>query len=227
MMLRSLAIPLVPIFTIAIAACGGTTSEVQTDPKIDQYQIVQIAVLPFSVEPPSIGQERGYAAPAPPPSAAEIVRDIFYRKLKNRDAISVIPSYAVQDALSAVPGRPLTMAQIKSIGEKLGAGAVLVGKVGVYKERAGSKIGLDRPQDAAEVGFVVELIRVRDGIPVWTGQYYEQQRPANQDLSGLLERGPRYLTVEQLAESAADHVLRKFPLGTPSQKPEGGTSAVQ
>ena len=227
MMPRSLAIPLVPIFMIAIAACGGTTSEVQTDPRIDQYQIVQIAVLPFSVEPPSIGQERGYAAPAPPVSAAETVRDIFYRKLKKRGGISVIPSYAVQDALPTVSGRPLTMAQMKSIGEKLGAGAVLVGKVEVYKERAGSKIGLDRPQDAAEVGFVVEMIRVRDGIPLWTGQYYEQQRPANQDLSGLLERGPRYLTVEQLAESAADHVLRKFPLGTPSQQPEGGTSAGQ
>jgi hypothetical protein len=86
---------------------------------------------------------------------------------------------------------------------------------------------LDRPQDAAEVGFVVELIRVKDGIPVWTGQYYEHQRPANQDLSGLLERGPRYLTAEQLAESAADHVLRKFPLGTPSQQPESSTSAGQ
>jgi hypothetical protein len=224
---RSLAISFVPIFMIAIAACGGTTSEVQTDPKIDQYQIVQIAVLPFSVEPPSIGQERGYAAPAPPVSAAETVRDIFYRKLKNRDGISVIPSYVVQDAMPTGSGTPLTMAQIKSIGEKLGAGAVLVGKVGVYKERAGSKIGLDRPQDAAEVGFVVELIRVKDGIPVWTGQYYEHQRPANQDLSGLLERGPRYLTVEQLAESAADHVLRKFPLGTPSQQPERSTSAGQ
>jgi hypothetical protein len=227
MMPRSLAISLGPIFMIAIAACGGTTSEVQTDPKIDQYRIVQIAVLPFTVEPPSIGQERGYAAPAPPVSAAETVRDIFYRKLKKRDGISVIPSYTVQDTLPTISGTALTMAQMKSIGEKLGAGAVLVGKVGVYKERSGSKIGLDRPQDAAEVGFVVELIRVKDGIPVWTGQYYEQQRPANQDLSGLLERGPRYLTVEQLAESAADHVLRKFPLGTSSQKPEGGTSAVQ
>jgi hypothetical protein len=160
-------------------------------------------------------------------SAAETVRDIFYRKLKSREGISVIPSYVVQDAMSSVSGTPPTMALIKSTGEKLGAEAVLVGKVEVYKERAGSKMGLDRPQDAAEVGFVVELIRVKDGIPVWTGQYHEQQRPANQDLSGLLERGPRYLTVDQLAESAADHVLRKFPLGKPPQRPEGSKSAGQ
>src|SRR5207302_4541364 len=117
-----LAIPLVPIFMIAIAGCGGTTSEVQTDPKIDQYQIVQIAVLPFSVEPPSIGQERGYAAPAPPVSAADTVRDIFYRKLKNRDGISVIPSYLVQNAMPIVSGTPLTMAQSNRLERSSGRG---------------------------------------------------------------------------------------------------------
>ena len=87
---------------------------------------------------------------------------------------------------------------------ELGADAVLVGTVEVYKERSGSAIGLERPQDAAEVGFAVQLISVKDGVPLWTGQYHEQQRPANQDLTGFLERGPRYLTVDELADSAAE-----------------------
>jgi hypothetical protein len=210
-----------------MAACGGTTTEVLTDPQVSQYRIVRIAVLPFSVERSTLGQERGYAAPAPPLSAAEQLRDIFYRKLKSREGISVVPSYEVQDAMATFDGNSLTTALIKIFGEKVRADAVLVGTVEVYKERSGSAIGLERPQDAAEVGFAVQLISVKDGVPLWSGQYHEQQRPANQDITGFLERGPRYLTVDQLADSAADHVLRKFPFGQPLQKPQGSRSAEQ
>ena len=227
MMRRWITLSAVAMLMTTMAACGGTTTEVMTDPQVNQYRIVRIAVLPFSVERATLGQERGYAAPAPPLSAAEHVSDIFYRKLKSREGINVVPSYEVQDAMAAFPVRPLTPPLIKLIGERLGADAVLVGNVEVYKERSGSAIGLERPQDAAEVGFVVQLISVKDGVPLWTGQYHELQRPANQDLTGFLERGPRYLTVDQLAESAVDHVLRKFPFGQPSQKIPGSRSAEQ
>jgi hypothetical protein len=227
MMRRWITLCAVAMLMTTMAACGGTTTEVQTVPQADQYRIVRIAVLPFSVERSTLGQERGYAAPAPPLSAAESLSDIFYRKLKSREGISVVPSYEVQDAMAAFPVRPLTTPLFKLIGQRLGADAVLVGNVEVYKERAGSAIGLERPQDAAEVGFTVQLISVRDGVPLWTGQYHEQQRPANQDLPGFLERGPRYLTVDELADSAVDHVLRKFPFGQPPQKPQGSRSAEQ
>jgi hypothetical protein len=225
MMRRSLTYYAMPIFMVTIAACGGKTTEVQTAPQIEQYRIAKIAVLPFRVERSTLGQERGYAAPAAPVEGAEHLTDIFYRKLKSWEGIDVFPSYETQDQRAMVAG-PLTRAVITSIGQKLGADAILVGTVDVYKERSGSAMGLDRPQDAAEVGFAVQLISVRDAVPLWSGQYHERQRPATEDLTGLLERGPRYLTVEQLANSAADHVLRKFPLGRPPQRPPG-TQAVQ
>jgi len=227
MMRRWITLGAVAILMTTMAACGGTTTEVLTDPQVNQYRIVRIAVLPFSVERSTLGQERGYAAPAPPLSAGEQVSDIFYRKLKSREGISVVPSYEVQDAMATFDGNSLTTALIKIFGEKVSADAVLVGTVEVYKERSGSAIGLERPQDAAEVGFAVQLISTKDGVPLWSGQYHEQQRPANQDITGFLERGPRYLTVDQLADSAADHVLRKFPFGQPLQKPQGSRSAEQ
>jgi hypothetical protein len=227
MMRRWITLCAVAMLMTTMVACGGTTTEVLTAPQVDQYRVVRIAVLPFSVERSTIGQERGYAAPAPPVSAGERLTDIFYRKLKSREGISVVPSYDVQDAMAAFPVRPLTPPLIKLIGERLGADAVLVGNVEVYKERAGSAIGLERPQDAAEVGFTVQLISTKDGVPLWTGQYHEQQRPANQDLTGFLERGPRYLTADELADSAVDHVLRKFPFGQPPKKPQGSRSAEQ
>ena len=216
-----------PICMLTIIGCGGKTNEVLTASEIDQYRVARIAVLPFDVERSTLGQERGYAAPTPPLSAGERLSDIFYRKLTSREGIGVVPSDEVQAAMAAVPVRPLTTPLIKLIGERLGADAVLVGNVEVYKERTGSAIGLDRPEDAAEVGFVAHLISVKDGVSLWTGQYHELQRPANQDLTGFLERGPRYLTVDELADSAVDHVLRKFPFGQPSQKIPGSRSAEQ
>jgi hypothetical protein len=203
---------------LSLTGCGGTTSNVVSDPRIEQYQVLRVAVLPFSVGPLSRGQERGYAAPVPLPSAGEKLADMFYVKLNARDGLLVTPPERARDAMTAGPSGPLSNVAVRAIGQKLDADAVLIGTVEVYKERAGSAIGLDRPQDAAEVGFVVRLISVKEGIPLWSGQYHERQRPANEDLTGFLERGPRYLTVDELASSAADQVLRKFPFGQPMQR---------
>jgi len=204
-----------------MAGCGGTTNEVITSPKLEQYRIVRIAVLPFIVTPKTPGQGRGYAEPAPPRVAAEKLAELFYLKLNAREGIVVVPPSAVREAMPALPAAVVSRAQLRELGERLNVGAVLEGTVEVYKERKGSAIGLDRPEDAAEVGFTVRLVSVKDGEVLWTGDYYERQRPMIEDISGFLERGARYLRVEQLADSAVDHVLRGFPLGKPMQTKAG------
>jgi TolB-like protein len=207
--------PLAIIVAGVMSGCGGTTNEVITSPKLEQYRIVRIAVLPFTVTPKTLGQGRGYAEPAPPPVAAEKLAELFYLKLNAREGIVVVPPRNVRRAMPALRAAAVSPAQLRELGERLDVGAVLEGTVEVYKERKGSAIGLDRPEDAAEVGFTVRLVSVKDGETLWTGDYYERQRPMIEDISGFLERGARYLRVEQLADSAVDHVLRGFPLGKP------------
>jgi TolB-like protein len=207
--------PLAIIVAGVMSGCGGTTNEVITSPKLEQYRIVRIAVLPFTVTPKTLGQGRGYAEPAPPPVAAEKLAELFYLKLNAREGIVVVPPRNVRGAMPALRAAAVSPAQLRELGERLDVGAVLEGTVEVYKERKGSAIGLDRPEDAAEVGFTVRLVSVKDGETLWTGDYYERQRPMIEDISGFLERGARYLRVEQLADSAVDHVLRGFPLGKP------------
>ncbi len=199
----------------ALAGCGATTSETVTTPQIEQYRIMRVAVLPFMMSPPTPGQERGYAAPAPPPIAGDKLAELFYRKLNTREGLAVVPPQLVRDAIPAMPATEADRALLRDIGERLDVGAVLEGTVRVYRERKGSAIGLEQPRDAAAVGFSVRLISVKDGKILWIGDYYERQRPLTEDLSGFLERGARFLTVEELADSAVDHVLRGFPLGTP------------
>lgn len=213
--MRPPRMPLAIIVAGVMSGCGGTTNEVITSPKLEQYRIVRIAVLPFTVTPKTLGQGRGYAEPAPPPVAAEKLAELFYLKLNAREGIVVVPPRNVRGAMPALRAAAVSPAQLRELGERLDVGAVLEGTVEVYKERKGSAIGLDRPEDAAEVGFTVRLVSVKDGETLWTGDYYERQRPMIEDISGFLERGARYLRVEQLADSAVDHVLRGFPLGKP------------
>ena len=224
--MRTRTLCLAAVLGGAMAGCGTTTSETITAPQIAQYRIVRIAVLPFMVSPSTPGERRGYAAPAPPPIAGEKVADVFYRKLNVREGLAVVPPQMVRETMPAITASVASRSLLRDLGERLDAGAVLEGTVEVYQERKGSAIGLERAEDAAAVGFSVRLVSVKDGKTLWTGEYYERQRPLTEDLSGFLERGVRFLTVEQLANSAVDHVLRGFPLGYQIQRRLGETGAA-
>ena len=210
----------------AMTGCGTTTSETVTAPQLEQYRIIRIAVLPFGVLPPTPGQERGYASPAPPPIAGDKLAELFYRKLNTREGLAVVSPQMVRDAIPKMPVTEADRALLRDLGERLDVGAVLEGTVGVYQERKGSAIGLEQAKDAAAVGFTARLISVKDSKILWIGDYYERQRPLTEDLSGFLERGARFLTVEQLADSAVDHVLRGFPLGYQIQRRLGEASVA-
>ncbi len=208
----------------ALTGCGATTTETITAPQIEQYRILRIAVLPFMASPPTPGQRRGYAAPAPPADAGEKVADVFYLKLNTREGLAVAPPQLVREAMPSITASVASRSMLRDLGERLDVAAVLEGTVEVYQERKGSAIGLERGEDAAAIGFSVRLVSVKDGKTLWTGEYYERQRPLTEDLSGFLERGARFLTIEQLTNSAVDKVLREFPLGRQLQRMQGDVS---
>ncbi len=218
--------PIMAALFLSVAGCGGTTSETITAPQIEQYRIMRIAVLPFMVSPPTPGQQRGYAAPAPPPAAGEKLAALFYLKLNIREGLAVVPPQLVREAMPSVTASVASRSVLRDLGERVDVAAVLEGTVEVYQERRGSAIGLERAEDAAAVGFSVRLVSVKDSKVLWTGDYYERQRPATEDLSGFFERGARFLTVEQLADSAVNHVLQGFPLGRQLQRAHGEMSTA-
>ena len=224
-----------------LAACGPTKVTIATSPEIDKYRVKTVAVMPFEelatpmvmdpkepdVQPPQGAVRSDISLSIPrtneryeqptgwvPPAAAGKVEGMVHARLQRFSGIQVLPSQETVRALKGmetdVKGMPIEkMAQ--QVAAKLSVDAVLKGRVLAYEERVGSKLGASKP---ATVGFEVKLVAA-DGRVLWVGNYYEKQRPMNEDFAGSVQRGFGFMTAEELAEYGADEVIDKFPFGAP------------
>ena len=93
--------------------------------------------------------------------------------------------------------------------KKLSLDAVIFGHVRVFRERAGQKFAAI----PAAVGFDVQVINAQDGTSVWAGDFFEEQKPFTQDFKGMLERGGKWVTAEELARSGVKRVMQRLPIG--------------
>ncbi len=146
------------------------------------------------------------------PQAAELVTRLVWDRLGSREGLRVKPlDEAKRAALEAKVSEGVSSERLDlavQIGKHLGVDAVVVGKVLVYQERVGSRIGAE----SAAVGFEVKLLGL-DGRTLWAGNYYEKQRPMTEDLVGFVERKGAFVTAAELAAYGADKVLKEFPYG--------------
>jgi len=98
------------------------------------------------------------------------------------------------------------------MGRKLGADAVVSGKIFRFQKRVGTSYSVETP---ASVAFSMYLLRVADGHMMWAGNFDETQRPLSEDLlqiSTWAKRGARFLTAEELAQSGLNKVMAAFPV---------------
>lgn len=213
-------------------------------PGIERYSVRTVAVLPFqTLDTPQVPDQPVHDLGAPtsvkrsdiefaippsgeklnqptvttPPQAGEKVTQVFYRKFRHWEGIRVLRRDEIDEAIVAIgpPGRDERLeVWAGKVARHLSADAAILGLVSMYRERGGSKMG----GDPAVVGFEVELVAA-DGRPLWKANYYERQKPMNEDLKGFIERRGVFVRAEQLTEYGVDHVLREFPFG---QAPGGG-----
>jgi hypothetical protein len=107
-----------------------------------------------------------------------------------------------------IPERDLLL----QMGRKLGADAVVSGKIFRFQQRVGTSYAVDTP---ASVAFSMYLLRVDDGDMIWAGSFDETQRPLSDNLLQLstwAKRGARFLTAEELAHSGLNKVMAAFPV---------------
>ena len=221
------------------SACAPSKVSFATAPDLAKYRIQTVAVVPFetlatpqylpaatqeisvpagakrsditvSIPPAAAPRSREVTVTVPEP-AAERVTGLVYSKLSGREGVKVLePAGAARVLRSLMPEERSGGFEQRGwrVATKIGADAALVGRVLVYQERGGSKLG----GNPAEVGFEVKLVGP-EGITLWTGNYYERQRPFNEDAVGSIQRGFVFVTAAELAEYGAEHLIKAFPLG--------------
>ena len=191
-----------------IVACTPATINVVASPDFDVAAIPPIAILPFQSDSPGhVGHQFPLSNSDVAQTATETVTDLFYKNLRNKHDLALIPRSKVATAVSDLAIPPLnddpSYAIARNVGETLEAKTVLIGIVSQYRDRVGNAFGIKQP---ASVGFEARLVNVLDGKTLWAGHFFETQRPMTSDLQGFLQRR-RWLTAEELAAEGVKHVL--------------------
>lgn len=227
------------VLVLAVVGCSGSKVTTKSSAELPRYQIRTIALVPFtilatpqardvadqmfSVPPDVLRSDIGRAVPqnierplsqtvTVPTGAGDIVTQLLWSRLKARQGITVLlPGEAAIALASQAPSQHSDgQSAAMVVAKRLKADASLIGQVLVYQERVGGRFGASPP---ATVGFEAKLIAA-DGQVLWEGNYYEKQRPMNEDVMGFIQRRGMFVTAEELAAYGVEHMLKEFPFGT-------------
>jgi hypothetical protein len=224
---------------LAISDCSGAKVTTRASTELPKYRVQRVAVLPFetlatpqasqttaadfqvpqgakgsyvSVSPDPPHELPGRPSVGVPPFAAEKVTQVFGNRLRSRTELLVLSweegARAVHE-LGQQNAGATTAAQASKVAARLSVDAVVVGRVLVYQERVGSRMGADPP---ATVGFEVKLVAA-DGASLWEGNYFERQQPVTADLAGFFAHGLGFVTADELVSYGADELAKAFPFG--------------
>ena len=230
------------VLTLGLIGCAPDTVTVKTHPTFSPRLIKIVGVVPFTavlgspgvyrsfgeLSPPDVGSSRirqlfeGMTGPIPhrphatkesvPSGAKEKITDMVYVNLRLRPGLKTISPNEITKVLSK-KSLKLSKSQnqwlAQELGKELSLDAVIVGRVRVFRERDGQKFAAI----PAAVGFDVQVINAQDGTSVWAGDFFEEQKPFTQDFKGMLERGWKWVTAEELARSGVKRVMQRLPIG--------------
>ncbi|HBP86437.1 MAG TPA: hypothetical protein PKK23_11040 [Nitrospirales bacterium] len=240
---RFLAIGLIAWWCLG-AGCVPSKVQVQAAPQFDPSRISSLAILPFqAIQTPQWGSSPTRGGVRDPeeirtqfrlPGTDQVDgrdsrkdRYLVPQTAANRIAAKVVSALVSRSSLrvigpeesSAVLGQetqedhPSLKVMAQKVGTGLKVDGVLAGLVRTYRDREGSKLGAT----PAAVGFEIYLLRPSDGVILWKGEYFEEQKPLNQDIVGFFEKGGGFVTADELAELGVQKVMKAFPVGLSDQ----------
>ncbi|GIW40026.1 MAG: hypothetical protein KatS3mg076_0603 [Candidatus Binatia bacterium] len=189
-----------------LTGCAGTLrrgGEVLIGGRLPRIAVLPLErhVLPGKPVDPEVTVEEG---------AEAIVTAEIHGVLAEQSRFAVVPDLEVREALARTDrSRPL-FDRARTLGQEVGADAVLCGEILRFRERVGTELGARKP---ASVGFRLYLVRSRDGKVVWQGSFQETQ----QELTSNLLRwwmfwrgGPKWLSAGELARIGVERLVEKM-----------------
>lgn len=225
------------LFTLG---CVPSKVQVQSAPQFDPSAISSIAIVPFqALQSPQWGYGQSREGVRDPeeiltqfrlPGADQVQRsdsqhDLYsvsetatqFITTRVESILRARPTLRVRgsddSSFSASLGDEFSSTSLKTlakeVGDRLKVDGVLMGLVRTYREREGTRIGA-KP---AAVGFEIFLVRPSDGTVLWKGEFFEEQKPLNQDIVGFFEKSGGFVTAQELSELGVQKVMKAFPVG--------------
>ncbi|MER3447855.1 MAG: hypothetical protein C4291_13955 [Candidatus Dadabacteria bacterium] len=167
-----------------------------------KMNIKAIALIPFSSENEIPPGKKGFLTSA--------LHNEILSKIKKVSIISLDNSISeFEDVEKKNPGLTYEEAAIKA-GKNLGADAVLIGNIFVYKEREGAELSIVSP---ASVAFGVQLINTANGGVIWETYFTETQKPLLENVAEIgkfIKRKGRWVTADEIAKEGVQEVVDKL-----------------
>ncbi len=143
--------------------------------------------------------------------AKEMTVDLFnyFRKVEK---YYLIPPGQAKGVYSAILSQNLTIDiidMLKEIGKSFSSDAVLFGYIYRWRERMGTKYGVET---SASVAFDLHLVSTDNGAILWKGSFDKTQLSLSEnllDLSTFMRSGGKWLTARELAGIGLEDLIKR------------------
>lgn len=207
-MKKNTGILIVAIFcSLFLSACLGKKIDSAEETTRHLQAVTGIVVMPAVVEKTAL--KGGGKADLSPAGVAVFVDGVIAAELGANARVHLMTEGQLDALLPDAAGGRL--AQMKVLGAKQNANAVLDVTVTRFRERDGSDIAVNSPASAA---FEMVLTDVDSGMVLWAASFDETQEALSSNLFTLGQarsRGFKWITVEELVRQGMKERLAECP----------------
>ncbi len=203
----SLSVALICVFIVSCTVPIQKSEKVpeRVPVKSTGVNVKTIALIPFASEEGVASEKEGFLTSG--------LHNELLSKIKGVGIISLDNSISkFEDVKKKNPELTYREAALKT-GKDLGADAILIGNIFVYREREGTGLSVVSP---ASVAFGVQLMNTADGEVVWDTYFTETQKPLFENVAEVgkfFKRKGQWVTADEIATEGIHEVadnLSKF-----------------
>ena len=193
--------------SVFFSACMGKSGEQAEEKTVTLQPLTGVVVMPTVMAEKAMNSVR--KGTSTPESVAGFVDGVVGAELGKDNKVLMVTEGKLDALLTDAAGGRL--AQMKTLGAKLNANAVLEVTVTRFHERDGSDLSVNSPASAA---FEMVLTHVDTGMVLWAASFDETQEALSSNLLTLgkvKSRGFKWITVEDLVRQGLKERLADCP----------------
>jgi hypothetical protein len=205
------------LLLIPVVVSSGAAEEVNKN-----KPITRMAIIPFQAVSLEVEQGNSVACPLCgtvyfggkiAKGGEKIVEELFFKKMKDYNAIEIIAQDKVDAIYKRISVESLKMPLLeiyKKVGMEIDADLVAVGYIFRYVERVGYDYSVEK---AASVALEINFINSKDGSIVWRGAFDKTQKSLMEDvfqIASFYKGHGKWLTARELAKQGINQALKTF-----------------